>query len=189
MTPGPGFELLREARRGSPQAVSALFERYGGRLHALIRARLGPRLRQRLESRDILQVTLMRAFEGLDRFEGSGSRSLMAWLGTIAQAEICDQADYYGRAKRDLGREETFDSGVDPVARQVQSEVSRLQLESDLERLAEAIDGLSDEQREVVLLRTYEELPFKEVGARMGRSADACRMLYTRALTKLASRM
>lgn len=189
MANSPAFEILREARQGSPEAASALVERYGGRLHALIRARLGARLRRRLESRDILQATLMRAFHGLHRFDGEGSGSFIAWLGAVAQAEICDQADFHRRRRRELAREETLDSRLDVVDRQVRSEVSRLQLARDLERLAEAVDGLAGDQREVVLLRSFEELPFKEVGVRMGRSADACRMLYARALAKLALRI
>jgi len=185
----PGFVLLEQARDGSPTAISALFERYGGKLHALIRARLGPQLRRRVESRDIVQIAMMRAFEGFQRFDGAGSRSFVGWLAAIAQAEICDRADYYGRQKRDLGREKSLRSGFDAIARQVHTEVSRLQLESDLERLAEAVDTLSEDQREVVLLRSFEELPFRAIGERMGRSADACRMLYARALANLASRM
>lgn len=90
-----GFELLREARKGSPDAISELFGRYGPKLHASIRARLGPQLRRRVESRDILQVTPTKAFQGFHRFDGDGSSSFTGWLGAIVRAEICDQADLY----------------------------------------------------------------------------------------------
>ncbi len=49
--------LFEHARQGSREAINAIFERYGDRLHALIRLRLGPQLRRRMESRDILQAT------------------------------------------------------------------------------------------------------------------------------------
>lgn len=185
----PGSALLREARRGSPTAVSALFERYGGRLHLLIRARLGRQLRRRLESRDILQATLLKAFQGLDRFEGSGSRSLMAWLGTIAVDEIRDQAEFHGRKKRDLARERTLHSQLDPVAAQLHTEVSRIRLEDDVRRLEEALDELSDAHRDVILLRGFEERSFNEIAERLGKSPDACRMLFARAKAALALKM
>ena len=184
-----GSMLFRQARGGSPEALDALFARYGERLHGLIRLRLGPQLRRRMDSRDILQATLLKAFQGIERFEGSGSRSLMAWLGTIAHAEICDQADYYKRQKRSLERETTLDAKVAGVAEQVRSEVSRLQLEADSRRLEEAIESLSEAHREVVLLRSFEELTFPEVGERLGKSPDACRMLFARAMTALTLKM
>ncbi len=189
MDPQESSLLFQKARRGSPEAISAIFERYGDRLHALIRLRLGPQLRRRLESRDILQATLLKAFRGIDRFGGSGSRSLMAWLGTIAHAEICDQADFHGRQKRAAGRETSLDRKVERVAVQVRSEATRLQLKEDSERLERAIDSLNEGHREIVLLRSYEELSFPEIGERLGRSPDACRMLFARAMTALTLKM
>lgn len=184
-----GSSLFTRARRGSVEAVNAIFERYGERLHALIRLRLGANLRRRLESRDILQATLLKAFQGIDRFDGSGSRSLMAWLGTIAQCEICDQADFYRRKMRDAALDTTLDDDLDPVAEQVRSEVSRLQLEADGVRLERAIDELRKTQREVILLRDFAELTFPEIGEQLGKSSGACRKLYVRALTDLTVKL
>lgn len=181
--------LFQRAQDGSNEAINAIFERYGDRLHALIRLRLGPQLRRRLESRDILQATLLKAFCGFDRFAGSGSRSMMAWLGTIAHAEICDQADFHGRQKRAAARETSLDQKVERVAVQVRSEASRLQLQADAERLEQALEALSEAHREVIVLRSFEELSFPRIAERMAKSADACRMLYARAMTALTLEM
>lgn len=190
MRPEESLRLFEQARQGSHEAINAIFERYGDRLHALIRMRLGPKLRQRLESRDILQATLLKAFRGFDRFAGSGSRSLMAWMGTIAHDEICDQADFHGRQKRDAGLDTTLDQRLDPVAREVvHTEVSRLQLKADAERLEQAIEALGEAQREIILLRHFEELSFPEIGERLGKSPDACRMQLSRAMTALTLKL
>ncbi len=182
-------QLFREARQGSREALGAIFERYGGRLHALVRLRLGPQLRKRLESRDILQATLLKAFEGIDRFDGAGSRSLMAWLGAIAGAEIRDQAKYYGRKKRKAERLTTLDERVHGLAEEVRSEASRLQLQRDSARLERALETLAESYREVILLRHFEDLGFREIGERLGKSPDACRMLVNRAQAALALAM
>ena len=113
----------------------------------------------------------------------------MAWLGTIAQCEICDQADFYRRQRRDAARETTLDSELDPVAEQVRSEVSRLQLEEDSALLERALDELRASQREVILLRDFEELTFPEIGERLHKSAGACRKIYVRALTVLTLKL
>jgi RNA polymerase sigma factor (sigma-70 family) len=52
-------------------------------------------------------------------------------------------------------------------------------------RLERAIEGLDPAHRDVILLRKFEELSFREIAARMGRSEDACRMLLARALAAL----
>jgi len=189
MSSSESSRLFRQAREGSPEAIGRLFERYGDRLHALIRLRLGPQLRRRLESRDILQATLLKAFQGIDRFDGSESASLMAWLGRIAHDEICDQADFHGRQKRAAAREERLATGLDPVAEEIHTEVSRLQWKRDGERLEQAIETLGEAHREVILLRHFEELSFPEIAERLGRSPDACRMLLARAMAALTVKM
>lgn len=189
MIPQESSRLFQRARQGSSEAVGRLFERYGARLHALIRLRLGPHLRRRLESRDILQATLLKAFQGFDRFDGSKSASLMAWMGRIAHDEICDQADFYVRQKRNAAREVSLDERIDPLEKQLHTEVSRLQLQRDSERLEQAMDALSEPYREVILLRYYEELPFRDIGELLGKSPDACRMLLARAMTALTLKM
>ncbi len=132
---------------------------------------------------------VLKAFVGFERFEGSGSRSLMAWLGTIAQAEICDQADFHHRQKRDMARDTTLDGKAVGVVEQVLTEVSRLQLAADSERLEEAIETLRESHREMILLRWFEELSFPEIGERLGKSAGACRKLFVRAMTALTLKL
>ena len=181
---------LHEAKGGSEEAINQLFERCAGRLLVLIHLRLGPSLRNRVESRDVLQNTFLKAFERLDQLEASDSRSLMAWLAGIASNEIRDLADYHHRQRRDAGREVPLAevaSGV--LAEQVRSQSSRVALSQELERLERALESLDEAHREVIVLRKLEELGFAEIGQRMGRSPDACRMLLARALTKLTLAM
>ena len=58
-----------------------------------------------------------------------------------------------------------------------------------LEALDQALARLPPEYREVILLRHREELPFAEIGRRMNRSADAARMLWSRAFNRLAEEL
>lgn len=182
-------QLIRRATEGSGEALNAVFDRFGGRLLALIRLRMGPSLRRQLESRDILQQTMLEAFRHVDQFEGSGERSLMGWLGAIAHNQIRDHARFFRRAARDVVRNVPLEEANDEVARQLRDEVSRLHLQEQALLLERGLESLEEVQREVILLRRFEELSFREIGQRMGRSADACRMLHTRAMTALTIKM
>ncbi len=179
--------LLRRARAGSSEALGKLLTRSAPKLLALIRLRLGPSLRPRLESRDILQSTLLKALQKLGSFRGEGGASLLAWLARIAENEIRDQADYHGRERRDAGKSVSFDEapGLAEMAQRVRSATSRIALDEQVLRLERALESLRPEHREVIVLRKLEELSFEEIGFRLGRSPDASRMLLARGLAAL----
>ena len=55
--------------------------------------------------------------------------------------------------------------------------------------LEAALDSLSDAHRQIILLRKFEELSFREISDRLGKSEDACRMLLARAMTALTLKL
>jgi RNA polymerase sigma-70 factor (ECF subfamily) len=177
--------LIGRARAGSGEALDALFGRCAPRLLALIRLRMGPSLRARLESRDILQATLLKSFQQISTLRSAETVALMAWLARIAENEIRDQADRAGRQRRDVEREAPVNEEVAAIAADLPSALTRVILDERAARLEEALESLSADHREVILLRKFEELSFAEIASRMGRSEDACRMLLARAMTAL----
>ena len=177
--------LLREARAGAPGALDDLYGRVAGRLLAVIRLRLGPDLRSRLESRDVLQATLLKSFEHLGDFEGDNGSSLMAWLARIAEHEIRDRADHLHRQCRDAAREVPLEDAATVTPAGARSALSQVLLDERALRLERAIETLSPAHREVILLRSFEERSFREIGQRLGKTEDACRMLFARAMAAL----
>ncbi len=180
--------LLLEAKGGSDEALNRLLERCAGKLLALIRLRMDRGLRTRMDSRDILNASLMKAFQHLDQFEKADGSSLMGWLARIAENELRDQRDYHGREMRDAAQVVALDR-LDGLEARVRSQTSRLFLKEELNRLEQALQTLDEQHREVILLRKLEELSFAEIGQRMGKSADACRMLLSRAMAALTLEM
>ncbi|MBI3931988.1 MAG: protein kinase [Acidobacteria bacterium] len=171
--------LLARAREGSPEALGELLSRCGERLLALIRLRLGPTLRAQLESRDILQASLVKAIEGFDTFAGAERASLMAWLARIAENEIRDRADFHRRQRRDAARDVPLEEagGAWELAAGVRSQTSRIALGERMVCLERAIEGLRSEHREAIVLRRLEELRrdgFPD-GPKPGRLPDAVR--------------
>lgn len=184
MDRGSDTRVLRDALAGSDSALGVLYERVGPRLLSFIRLRMGRDLRSRLESRDILQATFLKSFRHIDEFEGSDGRSLVGWLMRIAERELHDRADFHRRQQRDAHQDE--DLGDHPeLAARTRSALSRLIIDERSARIEAALASLSDAHREVILLRAFEELTFPEIARRLGKSVDACRMLYARAMTAL----
>ena len=180
--------LIERAKAGSAGALDALYARCAGKLLPLIRLRMGRSLRTELESRDILQAALLKSFERLGQFEGSGTQSLMAWLARIAENEIRDRADYQGRQRRDAARRVPLEEAEAlPVA--VRSALTQAILSEEAERVELALESLTDGHREIILLRQFEELTFPEIAARLGKSEDASRMMFARAMTALTIKL
>jgi RNA polymerase sigma-70 factor (ECF subfamily) len=141
-----------------------------------------------MESRDILQATLMKSFQHLDDFKGADTQSLNAWLARIAEREIADRVDFHRRQRRDTAREEALDTievAGAAVPAPVRSALTQAILDERARHLEAAIETLSEAHREIILLRKFEELSFAEIARRLGRSEDACRMLLARAMVAL----
>jgi RNA polymerase sigma factor (sigma-70 family) len=177
--------VLRQALAGSDAALETLYERFGPRLLSFIRLKMGPSLRARLESRDILQATFLKSFAHLDDFEGQDGRSLLGWMMRIAEHEVRDRADFHHRQQRDAKQDEGLDGHAERLAARSRSALSRLILDERAQRVETALESLSEPYRQAIVLRTYEELSFPEMAKILGKSEDACRMQYARAMTAL----
>jgi RNA polymerase sigma-70 factor (subfamily 1) len=185
--PPTTVDLLERARNGSDVALGALVERCGPKLLALVRLRLGPSLRREVESRDVLQSALAKALAGFDRFAGRDGGSLMAWLARIVENEVRDLAEHHGRQRRDAARRVSLEESTEAarLASLVRSQTSFVALGERLSLLAEGLESLAPDHREVIVLHALEERTFAEIARRQGRSPDACRMLFARAMTAL----
>lgn len=67
----------------------------------------------------------------------------------------------------------------------VRSALSQVILTEEAMRIERALESLPDHQREIILLRQFEELSFPEIASRLGKSEDACRMSFAHAMTAL----
>ncbi len=184
-------DLLERAREGSDEALGALLQRCERKLLALVRLRLGPSLRRELDSCDLVQSTLVKALAHFGEFAGGERGSLMAWLARIAENEIRDQASYHGRERRDAARRVSLEASPEAarLAARVRSQTSLVAHGERVFALERALESLSPDYRDVIVMRAIEEREFTEIAQRLGRSSDACRMLFARAMTALTLAM
>ena len=177
--------LVQEAKDGSSEAIGTLFERFGTRLYAMIRSKMGSSLQNRVDPEDVLQNTMLKAFEKIDQFDGNGPTTLLGWMAIIAHHEMRDQARFHQRGKRDNRQNTAIATKHRFLADKVRSQTSALVLKEEWRILEDALNQLESDHKEIVVMRKLQELSFAEIGERMGRSPDACRMLLARAMTKL----
>jgi RNA polymerase sigma-70 factor (ECF subfamily) len=173
-------QKLGAAHAGSSEALGQVLTLCRPYLLRIARQQLGSDLRAKSGESDLVQETFLEAHQTFERFHGTSARELYAWLCCMLR----HRAAMVGRqfrttAKRRLGCEipscspRIDDSGT-PSTQATANEQIRL--------VIGAIARLSDDHRRVLALRYEQGLKFEEIGQLMGRSADAARMLWTRAL-------
>ena len=188
--------LLRQAQDGDRVALDRLVQRYEERVRRIVRMRLGPALRARMESSDILQETFAAAIRDFDRFEVRDSGSFINWLARIAERKLCDAAGHHGAQRRDVAREVPLESSdgstsFGPILRDhgpsPSEQVSRPE---QIELIEACLAEMPVEYRELILLRDYAGATWEAVAEATGRpSAAAARMKYGTALRELAARV
>jgi RNA polymerase sigma-70 factor, ECF subfamily len=184
-------QLLALAREGDPLALGQLLELYRGYLSLLARLQIGRRLQGKADPADLVQDTFLEAHRNWERFRGTTEAELLSWLRRILAARTADLIRrYLGSQRRDVRLErelvaelerssQDLDAGLLAKQDSPSQQVARRE-EGVL--LADALDLLPEDYREVLLLRHLEGLTFPEVGQRMGRTLDAVKKLWTRAL-------
>jgi RNA polymerase sigma-70 factor (ECF subfamily) len=175
---------LSAARAGSQDALGQALNDCREYLLHLADHTIGPDLRAKGGASDLVQDTFLAAHQAFDHFHGTSVVELKAWLRTL----LLHQAAKLGRRyratqKRRLGREVALDAGGPPAHGPTPS--AAVMADEEMDALYAAVHRLPDDYRRVVVLRYQRGLPFEEVGRLMGRTPDAARMLWARAIDRL----
>ena len=159
-----------------------VLETYREYLLSVANAEMPGRLAPKAGASDLVQDTLTAALQSRNRFHGRTLADLRAWLRGILANEMAMFRRRYRAACRDAGRE-VHASPLVPVA--AAGPVDRLIRAERSRAVAAAMGRLPDDARAVVVLRLELGLGFREIGDRLGRTEEAARKLYTRALDRL----
>lgn len=171
---------------------------YEAWLKLLARTEIGQRFQGKFDHSDAVQQTLIAAWHDWDEFRGSQEAERVAWLRQILAHQLAHLARQYGQTqKRDVERELSIDQSLcqsamrlDKMLQAEEPSPSQAAMHGEQRvQLAQAIESLPEDYRQVILLRNFEELSHEEVAERMQRTAGAVRMLWLRALTALRDAM
>lgn len=164
-------DLLGDAQQGDPRAFEQIVTWLSGPLLGFVTARGAE------DPDGTANEVLVRVFRGIDGFQGTRA-DFRAWVYRIARNVLVDEH------RRRTARAVT-------VASAPESLDETLVAPDDLERVGERerveamLAFLTDEQREVLLLRVVAGLSVEETAEATGRARGAVRSLQHRALTRL----
>ncbi len=188
-------ETFDRAAAGDAEAAAALFERYYGRVLAIVRKRLGPKLRRYHESGDLVQEAMLHAVRDLGAGDVRDEGAFVAWMAGIVENRLRDMAKYHGAQKRDGARERRAGSlefegerdGLDHLYRAMSgdSPVSAAARNEQRAVVTAALDALDPRARSLIELRAAGQSWAQVAQAIEAPSDGAARMSHARAMVQL----
>lgn len=185
----PDDDALEAAlRAGDDSALAGLFERERERVQRMVQFRLDPRLVGRIDSEDVVQDTFLEAGKRLDAFRGD-DKPFFVWLRLIAQQTMVDlHRKHVGAKMRNAAREVHSPKSHAMSAffvGHITSPSGAAMREELRSKIEAALESMEEIDREVLLLRHFEELSNKEAAEVLGIQENAASNRYVRALGRL----
>jgi RNA polymerase sigma-70 factor (ECF subfamily) len=187
--------LVGRAAAGDKAAVDALMSGHRGRLKQMVRLRMDPRLRARVDPSDVIQETLATASRQLPGYLQTQAIPFYPWLRRIAWQQLAHLHERHLDAeKRSIRREQhrTWEVSDDSARQLVNLLAGSLSTPSmaaakkeTRHRVQTALDELSDIDREVLLERYVEQLSIQEIAATLQITVSAAYKRHARALEKI----
>ncbi len=186
--------LLDEARGGDESAFDTLIRRVVPQVQAVVRRRMGNKLRMRVESVDIAQSVVAEAIQRLDGFRPDGDGALLRWLARLVETRLRREARAMRYGDRDPGRGQPIGpapstEGGSPHYQPIDpgpAPASIVALDEQRRRVVALIDKLPPRERTLVHLRRIEALDWPEILERSDETnLKAARNVYARAMTRL----
>jgi RNA polymerase sigma-70 factor (ECF subfamily) len=183
--------LLEQVGAGDRLAFEQLFTRHRPFLRQVVELRLDPRLRARVDPSDVVQETQLEAFRRLGDYLERRPMPFRLWLRkTACERLLMAQRHHAGAARRAVGREVPLpDASSLQLAQQLLAGGStpsqRLDREEVAGRVRQALALLSENDREILLLRNLEMLSNQEAANVLQIDPAAASQRYGRALLRL----
>jgi len=164
------FDLIKSSQNGNREDFGKIYDIYFAKIYRFVYYRTS----HKETAEDLTSDIFIKAFAALKTFDPEKG-SFAAWIFRIARNKIID----FYRTKK------------------TNQDISGLQLKSgenlaenfdaknSLQKVLKKLDSLTEEQKEIVVMRIWDDLPYKEISDILGRTEPSCRVLFCRAAAKL----
>jgi RNA polymerase sigma-70 factor (ECF subfamily) len=189
-------DLLRRAGDGDQHALGDLFRLHRSRLRRMVQLRLDQRLQGRVDPSDVIQEAYVEALSRLNNYLEQPDMPLFLWLRLLVGQQLTyAHRKHLGTKKRDAGREVSICREAYPEASsaalaahlvgRVDTPSVILMRADRVQRIQQALESMSDMDREVLTLRHFEQLSRSETARVLDIEESAASKRYVRALRRL----
>lgn len=188
--------LVNRAACGEPDALSELFDRYRSRLKRMVSLRLDRRLQGRVDASDIVQEALVDAARRLESYADDPDMDFFLWLRWLAADRLLNaHRRHLATQKRDARQEVSLYRRAMPeansisIAQQLLGQLTsptQAVMRAELQLIVqEVLNGMDPIDREVLILRNFEQLTTDETAEVLGIKRSTAGKRYITALRRL----
>ena len=188
-------DLLQKARMGNAEAFEQLFQSYRDTLRQIVSLRMDPRLSSRVDASDIVQDAHAVAAQRFPDYLERKPVSFRVWLRQIVQDQLLMACRRHMRAdRRSVYREiplpeQSSVALAEQLTAQGPAPSQQIARAEQIRLVRAALGQIVEEDREILLMRHFEQLSYKEIGYILHLKSAAARKRYGRALIRLGNVM
>jgi len=163
--------FVSKCKAGDTEAFGVLYDRYIGKIYRFVFYKTFVKE----VAEDITSDVFHKALQKINLYdEDKGVFS--AWIYRIARNNVID---YYRSQKGDVSLDDVFDVGFD------ERTPESLDAIAALDKVQDYLQTLSSKQREIVTLRVWEDLSYREIAEIVGGTEDGVKMSFSRSIREL----
>lgn len=165
------IDLIKSCQNGQSEAFSEIYDKYFDKIYRFIYYKVS----HRETAEDLTSVTFTKALENIKKFNADKGL-FSAWLYKIARNNTID----YYRSKKEI-------SDIDNVPNLYHEEnfAENMTKNQQLQNIKEKLDILSEDQREIIVMRVWNEMSYKEISEVVGKSENNCKVIFSRSIKQL----
>lgn len=165
------IQLIQAVQSGDTASFGALYDEYVREIYRFIYYKT----HQKEVAEDLTSHVFMKALEKIHSFKGEKG-VFRGWLYQIARNTVID---HYRTQKKTGSIEDAWDISSDD---DVELTVSR---QFDKEELRKYLSQLKSEQRDIILMRLWQDMSYEEIALALGKSETNCRVTFSRGIVQL----
>lgn len=169
------IKIVKMCQAGQLHEFGLLYDKYIRRIYDFIYYKTT----HKETAEDLTSQTFIKALGKITTYD-SGKGSFSSWLYQIARNTVID---FYRTKKRTLNIEDIWDlAEAKDVDRDIDTKMKLKTIEKYLAKL-------TSEQRDIIIMRVWQEMSYREIAEVLGKSEAACKIAFSRVINKLRQEM
>ena len=166
---------IQDCQKGHSESFTLIYEQFIDKIYRFV-------FHKTMDdsiTEDIVSDVFMKAFKSITKFSWTTEQELSSWIYRIAHNSVID----FYRTKKEHSDLELIEEthGTTP------DYTSQIDGNTTLENILGYLDTIPEEQKNILIMRIWDDLSYKEIAEITGKKVDACKKIVSRIMAQIAS--